>query len=134
VGCSSSLIFKIETDERRPSRQIAELLAEQLEIPIDQRAVFLKVARQELATFRLDTAIKAPGLQASAVSPMQDFRVSSSSIRAALPVMPTPFIGRAHEIDIVVQQILDPSCRLLTLTGPGGVGKTRLAIEVARRL
>jgi transcriptional regulator with XRE-family HTH domain len=33
VGCSVSAIFKIESDERRPSRQIAELLAEQLQIP-----------------------------------------------------------------------------------------------------
>ena len=37
VGCSSSLIFKIESDRRRPSRQIAELLAGHLEIPLDQR-------------------------------------------------------------------------------------------------
>ena len=37
VGCSVSLIFKIESDERRPSRQIAELLATHLEIPDDQR-------------------------------------------------------------------------------------------------
>src|SRR4030095_5424622 len=49
VQCSVSLIFKMESDERRPSRQIAELLAEHLEIPPDQRAVFLKVARQEKA-------------------------------------------------------------------------------------
>ena len=44
VGCSSSLIFKIESDGRRPSRQIAELLAEHLEIPPEQRDSFLKVA------------------------------------------------------------------------------------------
>ena len=134
VGCSASLIFKIETDERRPSRQIAALLAEQLQIPLDQRDLFLKVARQELAAFRLGTATEPFDLQASAVAPMPDFTGASRSGRGSLPVMPTPFIGREHEIDIVVQQILDPACRLLTLTGPGGVGKTRLAVEVARRL
>src|SRR5919109_1037687 len=47
VGCSVSLIFKIESDERRPSRQVAQLLAERLEISPDQRDLFLKVARQE---------------------------------------------------------------------------------------
>ena len=41
------MIFKIESDGRRPSRQIAELLAEHLEIPPEQRDSFLKVARQE---------------------------------------------------------------------------------------
>ena len=41
VGCSVSAVFKIEADERRPSRQIAELLAKHLEIPPDQITVFL---------------------------------------------------------------------------------------------
>jgi transcriptional regulator with XRE-family HTH domain len=50
VKCSASLLIKIELDERRPSRQIAELLAIQLEIPEDQRDLFLKVARQETSS------------------------------------------------------------------------------------
>src|SRR5688572_15129255 len=53
VGCSTSLIFKLESDERRPSRQVAELLAEHLQIPPDQRDLFLKVARQEKAVDHL---------------------------------------------------------------------------------
>ena len=55
VGCSSSLIFKIESDGRRPSRQMAELLAEHLEIPSEQRETFLKVARQEKMVESLGT-------------------------------------------------------------------------------
>src|SRR5688500_14674371 len=54
VGCSLSLIFKIESDERRPSRQVAELLAEHLEIPLDQRSLFLRVARQEKSVDQLE--------------------------------------------------------------------------------
>jgi len=57
VGCSISLIFKIESDERRPSRQIAELLAQHLEIPPKQRTLFLKVARQEKAVDGLETLL-----------------------------------------------------------------------------
>ena len=49
VGCSVSAILKIEADERRPSRQIAELLAQHLQIPADQTELFLKVARKEKA-------------------------------------------------------------------------------------
>jgi transcriptional regulator with XRE-family HTH domain len=47
VGYSVSAIIKFEANERRPSRQIAELLADHLEIPPDRRAQFLNMARQE---------------------------------------------------------------------------------------
>ena len=42
----------------------------------------------------------------------------------------TAFIGRAHECDDVRQLLEQPGCRLLSLVGPGGIGKTRLAIHV----
>src|SRR5215813_12747058 len=45
VGCSVAAIKKIEGDERRPSRQIAERLAEVLGVPAGQREIFLDVAR-----------------------------------------------------------------------------------------
>src|SRR5262245_37160212 len=53
VGCSVMTIRKIEGDIRRPSRQIAERLAECLEIPPHERASFIKAARAELAVDRL---------------------------------------------------------------------------------
>jgi predicted ATPase/DNA-binding winged helix-turn-helix (wHTH) protein len=49
-----------------------------------------------------------------------------------LPVETTPFVGRADEIRRLAERVSDPSCRLLTIMGPGGMGKTRLAVEVAR--
>jgi len=48
-----------------------------------------------------------------------------------LPIQPTPFIGREKEVDAVQQKLLRQDVRLVTLTGPGGVGKTRLALQVA---
>ncbi len=51
-----------------------------------------------------------------------------------LPHPPTEFVGRAAEIKTLVVRLRDPACRLLTLVGPGGIGKTRLALEVAGKL
>ena len=51
-----------------------------------------------------------------------------------LPAQTTPFVGREHEISELRARLLDPGCRLLTLLGPGGVGKTRLALRLAEDL
>jgi predicted ATPase/DNA-binding XRE family transcriptional regulator len=51
----------------------------------------------------------------------------------ALPTPPTPLVGRDLEVDAASDIIRRRETRLLTFTGPGGVGKTRLALEVARR-
>ncbi|MEZ4668680.1 MAG: LuxR C-terminal-related transcriptional regulator [Anaerolineae bacterium] len=47
------------------------------------------------------------------------------------PIYATPFVGRAEELQKITSLLRDSACRLLTLTGPGGIGKTRLAIEAA---
>ena len=59
---------------------------------------------------------------------------SESHPRVSLPVVPTTFLGRSSELSAVTASIAAAGVRLLVLTGPGGVGKTRLAIEAARRL
>lgn len=51
-----------------------------------------------------------------------------------LPSPPTPFVGRQAELGQVTGLLAGPDCRLLTLTGPGGIGKTRLALQAARKL
>ncbi len=50
------------------------------------------------------------------------------------PRYATPFIGRDSELEDITRLLTNPACRLLTLIGLGGVGKTRLAIEIAARL
>jgi class 3 adenylate cyclase/predicted ATPase len=56
---------------------------------------------------------------------------TASAIRTSLPEFPTTFVGRETEIADVVSTLEDPECRVLTLVGPGGIGKTRLAVAAA---
>jgi predicted ATPase len=48
-----------------------------------------------------------------------------------LPAPLIPFVGRETELTEIKNRLQDPACRLLTLVGPGGIGKTRLALEAA---
>ena len=122
VGCSISTLRKIESDERRPSKQLAELMADMLDIRTDERATFLRIARGELAVERMKSSPPLPDL-----SLLQSFEEFLKQI----PVPPTPLIGREPELIALREMIHEPQCRLITLFGPGGIGKTRLAIETA---
>jgi predicted ribonuclease YlaK len=48
-----------------------------------------------------------------------------------LPAPVTPFVGRRAELADIAQLLANPACRLVSLVGPGGVGKTRLALAAA---
>src|SRR6266540_2707057 len=72
VGCSLETIRKIETDMRRPSRQIAERLADHLGLAAEERAAFLQAARAELAVDQLappTRSVPQPALVPSAALP-----------------------------------------------------------------
>jgi tetratricopeptide (TPR) repeat protein/transcriptional regulator with XRE-family HTH domain len=120
VQCSISTIKKIERDERRPSHQIAELLANALSVPPEEQRLFVKVARGNLSVDRLQTAAKLDH--------------SPTRILHNLSPQPTAFIGRETELAEITARLVNPNCQLLTLVGPGGIGKSRLAMKVAEDL
>jgi predicted ATPase/DNA-binding SARP family transcriptional activator len=64
----------------------------------------------------------------------QRLQRASQTTRHNLPPSPTPFVGRVQELADLQAQLVAPHYRLLTIMGPGGAGKTRLALEAARRL
>src|SRR5512143_1321763 len=102
VGCSVALLRKIEDGERRPSTQIAELMANSLDVPPAERAAFVKVARGEWSVDRLPLV--------SGLSPA----APTSPPRSNLPVPPTPLIGRQKEVEALSSLLRDPHVRLLT--------------------
>jgi predicted ATPase/transcriptional regulator with XRE-family HTH domain len=127
VGCSAAAIKKIESNERRPSRQIAGLLAEQLRILPEQQAVFVQVARGETSLERLP----APGMELPAP---RHWPAPLAKPHLNIPAPAAALIGRERELETITRLLLDPACRLVTLTGVGGAGKTRLAVEAAIHL
>jgi predicted ATPase/transcriptional regulator with XRE-family HTH domain len=120
INCALVTVQKIEEGERRPSMQIALLLADQLQIGPEERDLFLRMARQHPSL--ADKPAKSPPAQ---YIPEPPFHV---------PNPLTPLIGRDTELT-TVRALLDHSdVRLVTLVGPPGVGKSRLSIAVAHAL
>lgn len=128
AGCSVSALRKIEADERRPSRQLAALLAGCLRIPPEEHPRFVDAARGARRLFRMSGS-RAPH------PPLTPRPAAASSYPSEpvsnLPAASTPFLGREAELAALAQLLDNPACRLLTIVGPGGIGKTRLAIEAA---
>jgi len=142
AGCSKFALRKIESGERRPSRQLAELLAESLEISSEQKETFVKIARGMLNLERLQSQLLGSSFASipdfstlvSTGSPQQlSTSLQPASVLSRIPLQSTPLLGRDSELAAMERLFNNSQCRLLTLTGMGGIGKTHLAIEFATR-
>jgi len=84
----------------------------------------------------LEPSAELRELQAAILRQEPSLDVEPAELRARrhLPTPATPFVGRREEVASVLERFRKDGARLVTLTGPGGTGKTRLALQVAREL
>ena len=119
VGCSEITLRKLEAEERHPSAQIVERIAQIFQIPPTEQKNFLRFARGDWDAFNSSVQLE----------PWQAPKVST---RSNLPASINSFVGRDRELAEICEYLRDKDTRLVTLIGPPGIGKTRLSIETAR--
>jgi predicted ATPase/DNA-binding XRE family transcriptional regulator len=133
AGLSARNVQGLERGENLPQRETLRRLAEALGLGRDEQQQFAAAAR-----LRAHTGPPAPlgGVAVSHTLPTarpgaierRDSRTHN------LPVQATTFIGRERQLAALRALLARPEVRVVTLTGPGGIGKTRLALQVAAGL
>ncbi len=110
-------------DELRPNlpRHLIQLIELMLVKARDERLPSIRLAGVALEAIKRGRSIELPA-------------IARPAIASNLPDRPTPFVGREAQLAEITTFLRRPGRHLVTLTGPGGVGKTRLALQAARSL
>lgn len=107
-------------------------------LELGQTSAAIAHYQNTLAYFKRDLDIEPGQILESSKQLIEQFQNSKQIPAAKLksfasfPHFSTPFIGRSHEIQVIENWISDPLTNIITVTGPGGSGKTRLAIQLAQ--
>jgi transcriptional regulator with XRE-family HTH domain len=119
AGLSVRGISDLERGARTfPRLETVRMLADALELDERDRTVLLAAARPELAS--------------QETAPPMSAKPERTVALRALPIPPTRLIGREQEIERIVTLFRSGETRLITLTGQGGIGKSRLGLAIAR--
>jgi transcriptional regulator with XRE-family HTH domain/tetratricopeptide (TPR) repeat protein len=129
TSCSLSMLRKIERDERRPSQQLAELLAQNLAIDNSRRQWFLRMARGQYVAGMVDSVIDK---STSALVNLEEAQVVPGDLREDRP----PFVARERELGQLHEQLaktVKGQSRMIFISGEAGRGKTSLLRAFARQ-
>lgn len=128
AGCAAETIRKIESDLRSPSPRIAVLIAQALQLPPNVHSTFIRWARGDLAYVPalLDDTVYRDTLS-------YDYTPVQTTV-GNLPFNTSSLVGRDKDLIALQDMLVHGRIRLITLTGTGGVGKTRLALALAESL
>jgi transcriptional regulator with XRE-family HTH domain len=125
AGISARGIRLLEAGQRQtPRLETVRLLAAALRLDEEDARALLHAARPELAT-----AVPRPPLPANALGGAE-----TSMPRGNIPAAIDPLVGRDTIVEAISRRLLDGETRLLTITGSPGIGKTRVALDVARNV
>jgi non-specific serine/threonine protein kinase len=114
AGCAEITLRRIEAGTLKPSKELALLLLEKVGIPQNEREQWIGYARGQSGM------------------PSQEQSIFAVQRQTNLPALLTSFIGREKELVDAIKLL--EKYRLVTLAGPGGVGKTRLAFKVGEQV